>query len=71
MPVVSGTELMESLWTLDPRLGVVYMSGHAELAEQVTRGHGNARFIAKPFSTGALLAEVAALLTAAPSKRVH
>ena len=62
MPVVSGTELMEYLWTLDPKMGVLYMSGHAELGEQVTRGRVSAKFLAKPFSLSALLAEVAALM---------
>jgi two-component system cell cycle sensor histidine kinase/response regulator CckA len=39
MPVVSGMELMECLWTLDPKLSVLYMSGHAVFGEQITRGH--------------------------------
>jgi two-component system cell cycle sensor histidine kinase/response regulator CckA len=63
MPVVSGTELMECLWTLEPKLRVVYMSGHAELDDAVTRSRANVRFIAKPFSLNALLAEISALLT--------
>jgi two-component system cell cycle sensor histidine kinase/response regulator CckA len=62
MPVVSGTELMQYLWTLDPKLSVLYISGHAELGELVTRGRVGARFLAKPFGLSALLAEVAALM---------
>jgi two-component system cell cycle sensor histidine kinase/response regulator CckA len=62
MPVVSGSELMEYLWTLDPKMKVLYLSGHTELGDPVTRGRTNARFLAKPFSLSALLAEVAALI---------
>ena len=68
MPGVSGTELMDCIWTLDPKMSVLYMSGHATLAEQVTQGRGNAKFIAKPFSPGVLLAEISELLPARPSR---
>ena len=66
MPAVTGTELMECLWRLSPNMGVVYISGHAELGERVTRNRPNARFIAKPFSPATLIAEVSSLLHKAP-----
>jgi CheY-like chemotaxis protein len=62
MPVVSGTELMQYLWTLNPRLPVLYLSGHEDLGQVVTSGHPLAHFLAKPFSLKALVAEVATLL---------
>jgi hypothetical protein len=62
MPVVSGTELMQYLWTLNPRLPVLYLSGHEDLGQVVTSGGPRAHFLAKPFSLKTLVAEVATLL---------
>jgi two-component system cell cycle sensor histidine kinase/response regulator CckA len=62
MPVVSGTELMQYLWTLNPRLPVLYLSGHEDLGQVATSGGPRAHFLAKPFSLKTLVAEVATLL---------
>lgn len=56
MPQMGGRELVEALRALQPHTKILYMSGYAEKAEDITellsRGHA---FIEKPFTTEALL----------------
>jgi PAS domain S-box-containing protein len=64
MPEMLGTELVEKVRSLRPKLKVVYMSGysHEVLAPQALGRNGGSAFIEKPFSAQALRATVRELL---------
>jgi CheY-like chemotaxis protein len=59
MPQMGGRELAEALRELQPHTKILYMSGYAEGAEDVTEllSHGHA-FIEKPFTPEALLHKI-------------
>jgi PAS domain S-box-containing protein len=64
MPGMLGTELVEKIRSLRPKLPVIYMSGysHEVLAPQALTQNGDSAFIEKPFSAQALRATVCELL---------
>ena len=59
MPQMGGRELAEALRELQPHTKILYMSGYADGAEDLTEllPHGHA-FIEKPFTPEALLHKV-------------
>jgi signal transduction histidine kinase/ActR/RegA family two-component response regulator len=66
MPLLSGRELVEEVWRLDPEMKVIFMSGYTD--DAILR-HGVAELgltlVQKPFSTGELLGRLRAVLDAA------
>lgn len=57
MPAMAGPKLAQRLRRTLPALGVVFMSGYSDLADQV-QSVPRSRFLAKPFSVEDLLAAV-------------
>lgn len=55
MPKMSGTELATHLSRLRPELPIVFMSGYSEDPIVVRIGSARGKFLAKPFTAGALL----------------
>jgi hypothetical protein len=64
MPEMLGTELVERVREIQPRMRVVYMSGysHEVLAPRALTDNGASAFIEKPFNARALLEVVRELL---------
>lgn len=69
MPGMLGTELVEQVKTIRPKLSVIFMSGysHDVLAPQALAEQGGAAFIEKPFNSSELLRVVRGLLDAPAS----
>jgi PAS domain S-box-containing protein len=69
MPEMLGTELVERVRALHPRLLVIYMSGysHEVLAPRALTGSGGSAFIEKPFNARKLLELVHELLEKPPA----
>jgi DNA-binding NtrC family response regulator len=64
MPGMSGVELAERVKRQRPSLPVLYMSGYpANMLVPDGRTDGEARLLAKPFTTAQLLADVQDLLS--------
>jgi DNA-binding response OmpR family regulator len=65
LPGLSGPQLARRLYQASPGLKVLYISGHAE-EETVRKGESppGARFLAKPFTLAALVAQVREMLGA-------
>jgi CheY-like chemotaxis protein len=69
MPEMSGTALAQCLIELRPELGVLFISGYADIAVQPQIGGPNVNFLSKPFQASALTARVAQIL--ATHTRAH
>lgn len=70
MPGISGVEVGRHIWSTDPSLPVLYMSGFTpEPLDFLPAGEQERRWIAKPFSGDELLARLAPYLPSHP--QVH
>ena len=60
MPELGGRDLVDALHTRWPTLPVLYISGYTnqEIIDTDGQVHGNARFLAKPFTSKELSAAV-------------
>ena len=67
MPRLGGVELADRLRKRDPRIGVLYISGHAEDAQAPPGMPGPLPLLAKPFFPDELAGQVRAVLDARPA----
>jgi Signal transduction histidine kinase len=70
MPELDGYALAKVATSLNPSIHILAISGLVEARDRVQRQHVNARFLAKPFTSSALLASVHDLLHSGASTRV-
>ncbi|MCC7194293.1 MAG: PAS domain S-box protein [Gemmatimonadaceae bacterium] len=65
MPQMDGVEMARQLWSRNPRVPVLFMSGYPDRIARVEELASNAGFIQKPFSSEALLSCVRTTLARA------
>ena len=69
MPEMQGPDLANLLLRTRPDLPVLFLSGYSEAIPAEATSTPNVAFLAKPFSTTALIAAIEGLLTAADHRR--
>jgi len=72
MPEMNGRDLVNSIRSVCPDVGILFMSGHtANVIELDDIMGGEVNFLQKPFTTPALKAKVREVLNKEPSRELH